>query len=256
MKMKINRGLNLIVFWTGQIARTKKKHRNGNRGFSLVELIIVIAIMAVLAAAIAPAMIRYINKARKADDIAAADSIASTFNAAINGDDDVYDYVNACVWWINHENRQGKGQLRIICFMSAGTLMTGWANNNFPNVANQTLNGYSSAQAAVGRAKIKKVLEELMGERIFKLKFTRKSYLDQWAICCDEHYQLYIFAAAGLNGYQYYINTKNTASSGTIHWSASNHGDRMQYELWPQADGAYHDLSTPPTRDVVNNILN
>lgn len=35
-----------------------------NNGFSLVELIIVIAIMAVLAGAIAPALIRYINKAR------------------------------------------------------------------------------------------------------------------------------------------------------------------------------------------------
>lgn len=36
----------------------------GNRGFSLVELIIVIAIMAILAASIAPALIRYIRKAK------------------------------------------------------------------------------------------------------------------------------------------------------------------------------------------------
>ena len=37
-----------------------KMINNKNIGFSLVELIIVIAIMAVLAAAIAPALIRYI----------------------------------------------------------------------------------------------------------------------------------------------------------------------------------------------------
>ena len=37
-----------------------------NKGFSLVELIIVIAIMAILAAAIAPALIRYIDKSRNA----------------------------------------------------------------------------------------------------------------------------------------------------------------------------------------------
>ncbi len=45
-----------------------KKHtpNNFNRGFSLVELIIVIAIMAILAGAIAPALIRYIEKARAA----------------------------------------------------------------------------------------------------------------------------------------------------------------------------------------------
>ncbi len=36
----------------------------GNRGFSLVELIIVIAIMAILAGAITPAVIHYIRKAR------------------------------------------------------------------------------------------------------------------------------------------------------------------------------------------------
>ena len=61
-----------------------------NKGFSLVELIIVIAIMSILAAGIAPALIRYINKARKADDIAAAESLGTTINAAINSDDDVY----------------------------------------------------------------------------------------------------------------------------------------------------------------------
>lgn len=41
-----------------------KGKRLDSRGFSLVELIIVIAIMAVLAGAIAPSVIRYIRKAR------------------------------------------------------------------------------------------------------------------------------------------------------------------------------------------------
>ena len=45
-----------------------------NKGFSLVELIIVIAIMAILAAAIAPALIRYIDKSRKADALANEDA--------------------------------------------------------------------------------------------------------------------------------------------------------------------------------------
>ena len=53
-----------------------------NRGFSLVELIIVIAIMAILAAAIAPALIRYINKSRKASDVDTADIILDAVNAA------------------------------------------------------------------------------------------------------------------------------------------------------------------------------
>lgn len=40
-----------------------------NKGFSLVELIIVISIMAILASALAPSLIKYINKARLARDI-------------------------------------------------------------------------------------------------------------------------------------------------------------------------------------------
>ena len=58
-----------------------------NKGFSLVELIIVIAIMAILAAAIAPALIRYIDKSRKADDLAAAETINTAVSAALANED-------------------------------------------------------------------------------------------------------------------------------------------------------------------------
>ncbi len=96
MKKRVNQGLAPMEFWAKQIARTKKRRRNCNRGFSLVELIIVIAIMAVLAAAIAPALIRYINKARKADDIAAADTIGATFQSALADDEKVYQWFSWC----------------------------------------------------------------------------------------------------------------------------------------------------------------
>ena len=55
-----------------------------NKGFSLVELIIVIAIMAILAAAIAPALIRYIDKSRRSDDVAAAETINTAAQAAFS----------------------------------------------------------------------------------------------------------------------------------------------------------------------------
>ena len=63
-----------------------------NKGFSLVELIIVIAIMAILAAAIAPALIRYIDKSRRADDVAAAETINTATQAAL-ANEDAYDEI-------------------------------------------------------------------------------------------------------------------------------------------------------------------
>ena len=48
-----------------------------NKGFSLVELIIVIAIMAILVGVIAPQLIRYIEKANVSADVTTLDSIRS-----------------------------------------------------------------------------------------------------------------------------------------------------------------------------------
>lgn len=58
-----------------------------NKGFSLVELIIVIAIMAILAGALAPALIKYINKSRKSTDIQNADSLRTAVQTALSNPD-------------------------------------------------------------------------------------------------------------------------------------------------------------------------
>ncbi len=55
-----------------------------NKGFSLVELIIVIAIMAILVGVIAPQLIRYIEKANISADVSTLDSIRSALTYAIS----------------------------------------------------------------------------------------------------------------------------------------------------------------------------
>ncbi|MCM1157071.1 MAG: type II secretion system GspH family protein [Bacteroidales bacterium] len=64
-----------------------------NKGFSMVELIIVIAIMAILAGALAPALIKYINKSRISTDIQTANTIATSIQTAL-ADEAGYDAAN------------------------------------------------------------------------------------------------------------------------------------------------------------------
>lgn len=54
-----------------------------NKGFSLVELIIVIAIMAVLVGVLAPQFIKYVEQSRRSTDISNAEEIRSAILADI-----------------------------------------------------------------------------------------------------------------------------------------------------------------------------
>jgi len=66
--------------------------KTNNKGFSLVELIIVIAIMAILAGAIAPALIRYIDKSRRSNDVTACKTIKTAVETAL-GNESVYELI-------------------------------------------------------------------------------------------------------------------------------------------------------------------
>ena len=62
-----------------------KKIRKSNKGFTLVELIIVVAIIAILSAVIAPQYIKYVEKSRQGTDANAAQEIAHACEVAFVG---------------------------------------------------------------------------------------------------------------------------------------------------------------------------
>lgn len=63
--------------------KNEMKKKN-NKGFSLVELIVVIAIMAVLMVVLAPAMLRYVEKSRVQKDESAVAEVINAVNLALS----------------------------------------------------------------------------------------------------------------------------------------------------------------------------
>ena len=59
-----------------------EKRKMNNEGFSLIELIVVIAIMAILVGALAPQLLKYIERSRQAADIQAAGAVYTAVQTA------------------------------------------------------------------------------------------------------------------------------------------------------------------------------
>ena len=60
-----------------------KNKKLNNKGFSLVELIIVIAIMVILVAVIAPQYLKFVNNSRVSTDIQTASDMVTAIDVAI-----------------------------------------------------------------------------------------------------------------------------------------------------------------------------
>lgn len=69
-----------------------KKFYNNNKGFSLVELVVVVLIMAIVAVALAPQVMKWVENSRIASDLETRNSIENNCILAI-ADEEVFDLV-------------------------------------------------------------------------------------------------------------------------------------------------------------------
>lgn len=99
--------------------------KTNNKGFSLIELIIVIAIMAVLVAIIAPNLTKYLGKSKTNTDTKNADEIASTLKTCITD----YD--------MDHDALLADGGTMTIHWSASGSDITG--NNDFKNIVESAI---------------------------------------------------------------------------------------------------------------------
>lgn len=71
----------------------KEQKRLGNKGFSLVELIVVIAIMAILVAVLAPTLLSKIEESREGTDYSALGELKTATEEAVLGSETIYNLV-------------------------------------------------------------------------------------------------------------------------------------------------------------------
>lgn len=155
--------------------KTSRKRLN-SAGFSLVELIVVIAIMAVLVGVLAPTLIRNVEKSRRAKDMANAKQINTVLTTAlIEGDIDIP----------AGRRNTGYGAWVMICKDKSKAPST-YRYKNFKNVwcgvdAGITVNGYTTHDEtnASQNAQLIEILEE-NGLNLDSLKSTSNGGSNGW----------------------------------------------------------------------------
>lgn len=176
--------------------------KTNNKGFSLVELIIVIAIMAILAGAIAPALIRYIDKSRKSNDVSSCKTIKTAVETAL-GNEDVYAFLTNC--------GEDDADFTLITFNPGESTSTATMTNDAMTISGCEEPTTGVSVADVGTLALTEIGTNI-GEKIPKLKYTKANKDDSTA--CEVKPEKF-YAAITAKGTVYVMIGSDTAPTDT-----------------------------------------
>lgn len=131
-------------------------HKVNNKGITLLEIIIAIAIMAILVGAIVPQYIKFVDKSRKATDIENADTIAKAFQRVIVSNPEFYNFYSkkkpdGCLTIRVDEQTAGEGSYQIYALFSSEDygMFSGTTYQNSPKNS-EGLNIYEAINEELG----------------------------------------------------------------------------------------------------------
>ena len=183
---------------------------NRKQGFTLIELIVVIAIIGVLAAILIPSLIGYIRKSKRTTDLSTARNVYEGVLATIAGDEDLVDSFS------NSNNTTFAATVKTAAGTESYTgyivcTKDGAANNG----GNRSVWSGGSAQAQP----FEKSLNIMLGEGRTPVKFVKAENgkeLDRWFICSKD----------------------NTADTVEV-WVGSGTNNTPMFRLWPNTSIDY-----------------
>lgn len=121
----------------------KNEKRMNDKGFSLVELIIVIAIMAVLVGVLAPQFMKYVEQSRRATDIQNAEMIRDSILADIA--DGTLTGSASDATFVNYSATPGSGNVCATAIATAPTVQGNLVDHGQPfKVSYDAVNGTCS----------------------------------------------------------------------------------------------------------------
>ncbi len=199
-----------------------------DRGFSMVEIIVVIAIMAVLIGVLTPQYLRYIKRTRKANDLTVAREIGNSYSIQTIDDKIAKQWTDLCKS-DGDGNFDGAGKYYyMMLYADADDSATPFRVKCNP-LHKDKIDGYNETTL---NQHFQEQFDRSLSEKDGRMKFRSAGERDQWIIAVDEEGRFHVLVGSGFNGSQTYI-SKDGDPDGL---------STKCYELWPNTSAEYDDL--------------